>query len=119
VGKQKKRGRPAAKNRCEAISTPDLTRDAHASFRWYAYQAYRTILAWLRCQDTDAILCEFLEDITTLQRNAAGQISAAELEQVKHQRWPLTPGQRFHIRGNTRMEGTGPARYSICCGSFR
>ena len=64
--------------------TPDIERQASQSFRGYAYQAYRTIFAWLNCRADEEIRCEFAEDIAIVKRDAAGEITAAELDQVKH-----------------------------------
>jgi hypothetical protein len=71
---------------------PTPERQARDKFRGYAYQAYQTILAWLRCGSDEEILCEFGEDIAIVKRDAAGDISEAELDQIKHQQASLTLG---------------------------
>lgn len=69
---------------------PRPERQARDKFRGYAYQAYQTILAWLHCKPDEQILCEFGEDIAIVRRDAAGDVSSAELDQFKHEKARLT-----------------------------
>ena len=86
----KKRGTEPPLGRQKQLVDPQPERQARDKFRGYAYQAYQTILAWLRCGLDEEILCEFGEDIAIVKRDAAGEISEAELDQVKHQKTNLT-----------------------------
>lgn len=69
---------------------PDLDRQATASLRGYGYQCYQTIKAWLLCGPNEEIRCEFAEDIDVVRRDLSGNISEAELNQVKHQQQNVT-----------------------------
>ncbi|MGC2492760.1 hypothetical protein [Candidatus Binatus sp.] len=69
---------------------PHPERGAVPSFRGYAYQAFQTIRAWLNCNVNEQILCEFGEDIATVQLDANGKISAVELDQIKHRQGSFT-----------------------------
>jgi hypothetical protein len=80
----------AAQLEGKPFKDPHPERSAIASFRGYAYQAYQTIRAWLRCGEDEQILCEFGEDIAVVRRDAAGKISAVELDQIKHRQGVIT-----------------------------
>ena len=80
--------RPAAEGK--PFRDPHPERSAVPSFRGYAYQAYQTIRAWLKCADNEQILCEFGEDIAVVRRDAAGKISVVELDQIKHRQGAIT-----------------------------
>ena len=69
---------------------PDSARQASHIFRGYNYQAYQTILAWLKCDDNEEILTEFVEDVDLVKRDSEGKITDAELTQVKHEKKSLT-----------------------------
>lgn len=69
---------------------PAPQRQARDGFRGYAYQAYRTILAWLRARPNEEILCEFGEDIAIVRRDALGEVSEADLEAIKHEKGTFT-----------------------------
>jgi len=69
---------------------PDSERQASHIFRGYNYQAYQTILAWLKCGDNEEILAEFVEDVDLVIRDSEGKITEAELTQVKHEKRRLT-----------------------------
>ena len=69
---------------------PDSERQASYIFRGYNYQAYQTILAWLKCGDSEEILAEFAEDVDLVKRDSEGKITEAELTQVKHEKRSLT-----------------------------
>ena len=69
---------------------PDIKRQASYIFRGYNYQAYQTILAWLKCGDSEEILAEFVEDVDLVRRDSEGKISEAELTQVKHKKRNVT-----------------------------
>jgi len=65
--------------------TPDTKRQASHIFRGYNYQAYQTILAWLKCGENEEILTEFVEDVDLIRRDAQGNITDAELTQIKNE----------------------------------
>ncbi|MBW2740380.1 MAG: hypothetical protein JRE64_16385, partial [Deltaproteobacteria bacterium] len=69
---------------------PDSDRQASHIFRGYNYQAYQTILAWLKCGNNEEILAEFAEDVDLVRRDSEGKITEAELTQVKHEKRSLT-----------------------------
>ncbi len=69
---------------------PDSERQASHIFRGYNYQAYQTILAWLKCGDNEEIIAEFAEDMDLVRRDLEGKITDAELTQVKHEKKNLT-----------------------------
>lgn len=69
---------------------PDNERQASHIFRGYNYQAYQTILAWLKCGDSEEIMAEFAEDMDLVRRDSAGRITDAELTQIKHEKKKLT-----------------------------
>jgi chromosomal replication initiation ATPase DnaA len=64
---------------------PDTVRQASHIFRGYNYQAYQTILAWLKCGENEEILTEFVEDVDLVRRDAQGNITDAELTQIKNE----------------------------------
>jgi hypothetical protein len=63
----------------------DPARQAVGSLRGYAYQVRQTVCAWLRCKDREEIYCELAEDVDKVRRDADGQISDVELNQIKAQ----------------------------------
>jgi hypothetical protein len=69
---------------------PDSERQASHIFRGYNYQAYQTILAWLKCGENEEILTEFVEDVDLVRRDAQGNITDAELTQIKHEKKRVT-----------------------------
>lgn len=69
---------------------PDIARQATASFRGYAYQAYQTVLAWLTLKDNEELYAEFAEDIDLIKRDSEGSINKVELNQIKHEQQNLT-----------------------------
>jgi hypothetical protein len=69
---------------------PDVARQATAVIRGFAYQCYQTIRAWLQCGPTDELRCEFAEDFDLVRRDLDGQITDAELNQVKHEKRKVT-----------------------------
>ncbi len=69
---------------------PDVERQATAVFRGFAYQCYQTIRAWLQCGPGEELRCEFAEDFDLVRRDLEGQITAAELNQVKHEQRNVT-----------------------------
>ena len=69
---------------------PDRERQAGHIFRGYNYQAYQTILAWLKCGENEEILTEFVEDVDLVRRDAEGNITDAELTQIKHEKKRVT-----------------------------
>jgi tetratricopeptide (TPR) repeat protein len=69
---------------------PDLKRQATATIRGFAYQCYQTIRAWLQCGPDEELRCEFAEDLDLVRRDLEGQVTEAELNQVKHERKNVT-----------------------------
>lgn len=69
---------------------PDVARQATAVIRGFAYQCYQTIRAWLQCRADEELRCEFAEDFDLIRRDLDGQISDAELTQVKHEKGNVT-----------------------------
>ena len=69
---------------------PDTERQAGHIFRGYNYQAYQTILAWLKCGENEEILTEFVEDVDLVRRDAQGNITDAELTQIKNEKKRVT-----------------------------
>ena len=69
---------------------PDLKRQATATIRGFAYQCYQTIRAWLQCGPNEELRCEFAEDLDLVRRDLDGQVTEAELNQVKHERKNVT-----------------------------
>lgn len=69
---------------------PDTVRQAGPVFRGYNYQAYQTILSWLKCGKNEEIFTEFAEDLDIVRRDALGSITDAELTQVKHEKKRVT-----------------------------
>ena len=69
---------------------PDTVRQASHIFRGYNYQAYQTILAWLKCGENEEILTEFVEDVDLVRRDAQGNITDAELTQIKNEKKRVT-----------------------------
>lgn len=69
---------------------PDTERQASHIFRGYNYQAYQTILAWLKCGENEEILTEFVEDLDLVRRDALCNITDAELTQVKNEKKRVT-----------------------------
>ena len=69
---------------------PDTARQANHIFRGYNYQAYQTILAWLKCGENEEILTEFGEDVDLVRRDAKGNITDAELTQIKNEKRSVT-----------------------------
>ena len=65
---------------------PDIERQASHIVRGYNYQAYQTILAWLKCGENEEILTEFVEDVDLVRRDAQGNITDAELTQIKNEK---------------------------------
>ena len=49
---------------------PDSERQASHIIRGYNYQAYQTILAWLKCGENEEILAEFAEDMDLVRRDS-------------------------------------------------
>ena len=70
--------------------TPDVARQATAVIRGFAYQCYQTIRAWLQCRTGEELRCEFAEDFDLVRRDLDGQITDAELNQVKHEKTNVT-----------------------------
>jgi len=69
---------------------PDTERQASHIFRGYNYQAYQTILAWLKCGENEEILTEFIEDVDLVRRDAQGNITDTELTQIKNEKKRVT-----------------------------
>ena len=69
---------------------PDVRRQATAIIRGFAYQCYQTIRAWLQCGPSEELRCEFAEDFDLILRDLEGQMTAAELTQVKHEKKNVT-----------------------------
>lgn len=69
---------------------PDTERQASHITRGYNYQAYQTILAWLKCGENEEILAEFVEDVDLVRRDALGNITDAELTQIKNEKKRVT-----------------------------
>jgi hypothetical protein len=69
---------------------PDTRRQASHIFRGYTYQAYQTILAWLKSAPDVEIITEFAEDIDLVRRDAMGKVTEVELNQVKHEKGTVT-----------------------------
>ena len=69
---------------------PDVERQATATIRGFAYQCYQTIRAWLQCGSNDELRCEFAEDFDLVRRDLEGQVTEAELNQVKHEKKNVT-----------------------------
>lgn len=69
---------------------PDTERQASHIFRGYNYQAYQTILAWLKCGKNEEILTEFVEDVDLVRRDAENNITDAELTQIKNEKKRVT-----------------------------
>ena len=69
---------------------PDVERQASAVIRGFAYQCYQTIRAWLKCEPDEELRCEFAEDFDLIRRDLNGQITVAELNQVKHEKASVT-----------------------------
>jgi hypothetical protein len=69
---------------------PDTERQAGHIVRGYNYQAYQTILAWLKCGENEEILTEFVEDLDLVRRDARGNITDAELTQIKNEKKRVT-----------------------------
>jgi hypothetical protein len=69
---------------------PDVGRQATAVIRGFGYQCYQTIRAWLQCRPDEELRCEFAEDFDLVRRDLDGQITDAELNQVKHEKRNIT-----------------------------
>ena len=69
---------------------PDVGRQATAVIRGFGYQCYQTIRAWLQCRPDEELRCEFAEDFDLVRRDLDGQITDAELNQVKHEKRNVT-----------------------------
>ena len=69
---------------------PDTSRQAKNVFRGYIYQAYQTICAWLKCLPGEEILTEFAEDVDLVRRDLDGNVTDAELNQIKHEKGAIT-----------------------------
>ena len=69
---------------------PDASRQAKHIFRGYVYQAYQTICAWLKCLPGEQLLTEFAEDIDLVRRDLNGNVTDAELNQIKHEKGAIT-----------------------------
>jgi len=69
---------------------PDRERQATATIRGFAYQCYQTIRAWLQCASDEELRCEFAEDFDLIRRDLEGQVTEAELNQVKHEKKNVT-----------------------------
>ena len=69
---------------------PDSERQASHIVRGYNYQAYQTILAWLKCGENEEILTEFVEDLDLVRRDAQGHITDAQLTQIKNEKRRVT-----------------------------
>src|SRR5262245_48080118 len=72
------------------VLKPDVARQATAVIRGFAYQCYQTIRAWLQCGPDEELRCEFAEDFDLVRRDLDDQITAAELNQVKHEKRNIT-----------------------------
>jgi len=70
--------------------TPDIGRQAKNIFRGYVYQAYQTVCAWLKCLPGEEILTEFAEDMDLVRRDLDGNVTDAELNQIKHEKGTVT-----------------------------
>ena len=70
--------------------TPDTGRQAKNIFRGYIYQAYQTVCAWLKCLPGEEILTEFAEDMDLVRRDLDGNVTDAELSQIKHEKGTIT-----------------------------
>src|SRR4030042_7029311 len=70
--------------------TPDTGRQAKNIFRGYVYQAYQTGCAWLKCLPGEEILTEFAEDLDLVRRDLDGNVTDAELNQIKHEKGAIT-----------------------------
>jgi len=70
--------------------TPDTGRQAKNIFRGYVYQAYQTVCAWLKCNPGEEILAEFAEDMDLVRRDLDGNVTDAELNQIKHEKGTVT-----------------------------
>jgi len=69
---------------------PDTNRQARHIFRGYAYQTYQTICAWLKCSPGEQLLTEFAEDLDLVRRDLDGNVTDAELNQIKHEKGAIT-----------------------------
>jgi hypothetical protein len=69
---------------------PDVERQATAIIRGFTYQCYQTIRAWLQCGPAEELRCETAEDFDLVRRDLDGQITDAELNQVKHEKRNVT-----------------------------
>ena len=69
---------------------PDVERQATAVIRGFAYQCYQSIRAWLQCGPAEELRCEFAEDFDLVRRDLDGQVTDAELTQVKHEKKNIT-----------------------------
>jgi hypothetical protein len=69
---------------------PDISRQAAAIFRGYAYQAYQTVFAWLNLIENEELYAEFAEDIDLVKRDAEGLVTEAELNQIKYEQQNIT-----------------------------
>ena len=69
---------------------PDTERQAGHICRGYNYQAYQTILSWLKCGENEEILTEFVEDLDIVRRDALGNITDVELTQIKNEKKRVT-----------------------------
>ncbi|MDP8218934.1 MAG: hypothetical protein P9M03_09440 [Candidatus Theseobacter exili] len=69
---------------------PDIERHAGHIIRGYNYQAYQTLLAWLQCGENEEVLTEFVEDLDLVRRDAIGNITDAELTQIKNEKKRVT-----------------------------
>jgi hypothetical protein len=76
---------------------PDTNRQAKHIFRGYAYQAYQTICAWLKCRPGEQLLTEFAEDLDLVRRDLDGNVTAAELNQIKHEKGAITLNSKAAI----------------------
>jgi hypothetical protein len=69
---------------------PDVERQATATIRGFAYQCYQTIRAWFHCGPDEELRCEFAEDFDLVRRDLDGEVTDAELNQVKHEKRNVT-----------------------------
>lgn len=69
---------------------PDRKRQATATIRGFTYQCYQTIRAWFHCGPNEELRCEFAEDFDLVRRDLDGEVTDAELNQVKHEKKNVT-----------------------------
>lgn len=77
--------------------TPDTGRQAKNIFRGYVYQAYQTVCAWLKCNSGEEILAEFAEDMDLVRRDLDGNVTDAQLNQIKHEKGTVTLNSKVAV----------------------